>query len=219
MTTDPDQFAIIPVYTDSTGRKAVPGDAVFVGSRTAVMERILDSKTRRECFTLLNDAKRIREEARDVAAEKRDVAARADAVTQAEDLIRKLCDAVNTLRTRVDAFEEEQRAKADAEERARNEEPITLPPGTPGDEGELDEPKHPLLDAELGAPIADHGELQATHPPSDHPEYEEDPEPELSPLDVRDSDGDPGAVLPQAPIPPSDKHYDPHPEPNSTWKS
>jgi hypothetical protein len=142
MTTDPDQFAIIPVYTDSTGRKAVPGDAVFVGSRSAVMERILDSKTRRECFTLLNDAKRIREEKRAVDAARKEVTARVDAVTQAENLIRQLCDKVGTLTARMDSFEEQKRVQADAEERAEQEK-LASTAFYEADQGELQAVKEP----------------------------------------------------------------------------
>ena len=52
---EPDVFYIAPAYSDSTGRSAIPGNALFVGSRSAVMERILDSKARRTALSLIND--------------------------------------------------------------------------------------------------------------------------------------------------------------------
>jgi hypothetical protein len=174
---DYDEFAIVPVYADSAGRKATPQNAIFSGSRNAVMERIIDSRTRRESLTLLNEAKHIREEKRALVAERADVAKRTDAVTQAEDLIRQLCDQIGTLTARVDAFEEAQRAKDQEEERARDpDNQITLPPGSDSSalgltRDQLDEPEHPLLDPELVADEDDpqamqtHGEL-TIHPPT-----------------------------------------------------
>jgi hypothetical protein len=165
--TDPndyDEFDIVPVYADSTGRKARAQNAIFSGSRNAVMERIIDSRQRRESLRLLNDAKHIREEKRAVDSARKEVAMRVDAVTQAEDLIRQLCDKVGTLTARMDSFETERGAKVDAEERANDpDNQITLPPGSTRDQ--LDEPENPLLEPELPTGDADetHGEL-TTHP-------------------------------------------------------
>jgi hypothetical protein len=208
MTDRPVRYAIIKIATDSTGREVTYPDTVCVGSYNAVMERVFDTKQRREALTLKNDAEHARGTLQAMREEKRAIAARADAVAQAEDLIRQLCDAVNTLTARIDSFEEEQRAQAEAEERARNEEPITLPPGADPDPD--------------NRPIADEGELQAAKEP--RPQYQDpdpepvEPEPPEPPelIEDDDGDGDPGAVLPQAPIPPSDRRYDPNPDPNTT---
>ena len=69
---EPDVFHIAPAYSDSTGRSAIPGNALFVGSRSAVMEGILVSKARRTELSLINDADRVR---RDKAQLKADTAA------------------------------------------------------------------------------------------------------------------------------------------------
>jgi hypothetical protein len=202
MTMNSDRFAIIPIPTDSSGREVTPGNAIFIGSRNAVMERVFDSKTRREALLLVNDAAQARGTLQALREEKQAIAARADAIAQAEDLVRELVSKVDTLTARMDEYEEEQRAKAEAEERANDpENQIVLPPGE----------------------FADEGELQANKEP--HQRFPEHDGPEHEPLSVvlEDEDGDPGAVLPQTPIPPSDKHYDPHPSPVSTlnlasWK-
>jgi hypothetical protein len=210
MSINSDRFAIIPIHADSAGNEAVPGNAIFVGSRSAVMERILDSKARRESLTLINDAEHVRKEKRAVAAQRKEVDtqrkevdARADAVSQAEDVIRQLCGMIDSFGRRLDSYEETQRAKADAED---PENQITLPPN-----------EHTLLDPVL----SDEGELQATKKAPYHPQYE-DPDTPHTEFEG-DDQGDPGAVLPRASIPLPNKYYDPHPPPESklnlaTWK-
>jgi hypothetical protein len=45
---EPDRFAIIPIYSDSTGCGAIPADAVAHGSWSAITGRIRDSKQQRQ---------------------------------------------------------------------------------------------------------------------------------------------------------------------------
>jgi hypothetical protein len=162
---NPERVAVIPLVVDSTGREIVPSNAILHGSYTTIAERIVDSKQRRECLRLVNEADSVREEKRALAAMREEIAARADAVTQAETLIRQLCDQVNTLTARVDAFEEEQRAKAEEEEQAKaSVDDYSLPLGaTDPDEAATSDPDDPPGAGDAGDET--HGEL-ITHPPT-----------------------------------------------------
>jgi hypothetical protein len=192
--TNSNRYFTARVACDSLGHEVIPSNAISVGTLDPVAEcearkRALDERERE-----LNE--------RECALDEREqeLEARADAITAHEARNRLLADAtrkMKALNQRMDSFEEQV-----AEEQALNEEPITLPPGVAAD------PDDPPT-------ITDAGELQSTKPPLQR--YPERDEPELEPPpELADSDGDPGAVLPQAPIPPANRYYDPHPEPVST---
>jgi hypothetical protein len=128
------RFATVPIYADSSGREVIPKDAVTTGTIDLIAEcddrkRRLDERDRklniREC------EQNIRE---------RQLDARTDSIASRENAFKRnvrLKDAVKlmkSLKARMDSIEEE--------ERARNEEPITLPPGSDLDnelEGSADE--------------------------------------------------------------------------------
>jgi hypothetical protein len=125
---EPDTFYIAPAYSDSTGNSAVPANAVFVGSRSAVMERILDSRARREALSLINDADRVRRDRQalkaDQAAFKADQAAFAGAVESVQDaLISQFAAKVDALAARMDAIEQERSRDPD-------DDLLPTPPGT-----------------------------------------------------------------------------------------
>jgi hypothetical protein len=160
MSINSNRFAIVEIHADSAGREAVPGNAVFVGSRSSVMERILDSRTRKACLELLNDAAHAEGRLESIREREQAVAAREDSLGKMEESVtRTLLEDVNrkldSLVARMDSLE--------AEEKANNEEPITLPPGFTNDtvideinehgfddEGELQSLKGPVvLDPEL----------------------------------------------------------------------
>jgi hypothetical protein len=205
--TNSNRFATVPVYADSLGNEVVPSNAVSVGTLDPVAEcearsRALDE---RECE--LNEFKHQLIEWHAALHEERvrmdsASAARRDAIKHG--LLADVLSKLDVLAARMDAYEEQQRAN-DPENQ------ITLPPV--GDDDVVGS----------NEPISDEGELQSVKSSSvsRHPEYEDpDDEPELEPppelrRDLGD-DGDPGAVLPRSPIPPSDVHYDPNPEPNTT---
>jgi hypothetical protein len=137
---DLDRFAIIPIYNDSFGNGAVPQDAVFVGSRSAVMERIVDSRARRDALSLINDAAHAKGELKGIRERERAVAAREEAVQKREDAqtARELHDALRKLDATV--------ARFDAFEAERTKDPeddlLPLPPGSlMPDDGELESPK------------------------------------------------------------------------------
>ena len=125
---DPDCFAIVPVYGDSAGRRAVPQNAIFVGNRNAVMERILDSKARRQALTLVNDADRVR---RDIAALRADkaefeadkAAFTADVAAVNEVLLQEFIGKLDALATRMDAIEA-------ARAQSKYDEELPSPPGS-----------------------------------------------------------------------------------------
>jgi uncharacterized coiled-coil protein SlyX len=156
------RIAVVDIIHDSLGREVIPPNTRFYGDESLVMSRIVGSKARQRDLQIINDAEHAKNTLQAVREEKAAIAKRADAVTQAETLIRQLCDKVDTLTARMDSYEETQRAKSEEEERLRNAEPITLPPGSSRDE--LDEPEHPLLGPELSDTGDEtHGEL-TIHP-------------------------------------------------------
>jgi hypothetical protein len=173
--------AIVRCFKDSSGNRVVstdPRDIYATGPKSTIWGHVLDSKAQRQSNTL---ADKLRKRERYVTVREDAVAEREGAVTQVEALIREFCDKVNVLEARVDAFEEQQRAEAEQEERL-NEEPISLPPGsTDSDDGELPTSEHPqlLLDGDNDT----HGEL-ALHPAS-RPEDEE----QLEAMEVEDDEG------------------------------
>jgi hypothetical protein len=165
---DPDQFAIIPIYSDSLGARAVPSDALFVGSRSAVMERIVDSKARRDALTLINDADRVRRDRQalkaDQAAFKADQAAFAGAVESVQDaLIGQFTAKVDALAARMDAIEQERSRDPD-------DDLLPSPPGTVIGGG-----------SSTGDDSADDGNLQA-------PIAAKDPDPDTPRTPVAEED-------------------------------
>jgi hypothetical protein len=141
---DYNRFALVPIYADSTGREAVPQNALFVGSQSAVMERILDSKARREALTLINDADKVRKEKAalradraEFEADKAAFAADVDAVH--EVLLNEFVSKLDALAARMDSLEAERARDPEDDE-------LPLPPGSPapGDSGELETPKASL---------------------------------------------------------------------------
>jgi cell division protein FtsB len=156
---EPDQFYIAPAYSDSTGHSAVPANAVFVGSRSAVMERILDSKARRAALSIINDAEHargtlasIRQRERDVAAREHAVAAREEALLQ--QAIQKLDASADKFTKRMDELEAE---------RARDPDDDDLPP-IPAlvDQNDVPSPLHDD-DGHLQAPIPAPREVEMTN--------------------------------------------------------
>jgi hypothetical protein len=143
------RFAIVPIYADSTGRETTPGNAVFVGSRSAVMERILDSRERRICLNLVNDAAHAKDTLKSIRAREDSVATREQAVQAREDALNSslLADTIaklDALAARMDAIEEELAHDPEDDE-------LPLPPGASAD---------PTL-------LPDDGELEALRGPTD----------------------------------------------------
>jgi hypothetical protein len=155
---DTGKFAIVPIYSDSTGAEVKFPGAIMTGDMTAVMARIKDSRQMREDLRVSNEASKVRKDLEAIRQRERTIAARADAIVESEDLIRQLCDAVNTLIARVDAFEEQALAKAEAEEQAAaSAAEFALPPGV-ADEDEP--PFHPAGDLHALAPSRPKDELE-----------------------------------------------------------
>jgi hypothetical protein len=192
--TDHEMFYTARVACDSLGNKVVPSNAISVGTIDPVAEstarkRALDARERQ-----LNEQKHDLIEWRAALHEQR--VRMDDASAAHRDAIKRglLADALSrldALAARIDAFEEQRRANDPDNQ-------ITLPPGITADEGELQaqkEPNHQCLE------------------PNPDPVEPEPPDPPQ--LIEGDGDGDPGAVLPRAPISPVNRYYDPHPEPVS----
>jgi hypothetical protein len=117
---EPDTFYIAPAYSDSIGHSAIPANAVFVGSRSAVMERILDSKARRAALAIINDAEHargtlleIRKRERELDRREAAVSAREHAVTEAEAAI--LQDAIRKLDATKKRMDEEEARRVQAQ--------------------------------------------------------------------------------------------------------
>jgi hypothetical protein len=170
--TNPDRVALVPIIADSSGREVIPGNAIWHGSANMIMERVIDSRARNAALTLLNDAERAKNTLQSIRAEQKALAARADAISNAEEAIRQLADAVNTLTTRMDAFEEEKQAKAEAEERdAASASEYALPPGI-GDTDE-DTPHHtPAGDLHSISPSTGEDERQLAAIEDEHDDLE-----------------------------------------------
>jgi BMFP domain-containing protein YqiC len=106
----PDRFAIIPIYSDSTGLGAIPQNAVAHGSWAAITGRIRDSRQQREMLTLINDAAHAKETIADIRAREDAVAGREDAVAADVEAITRhiLSDAISkidALAARMDSLE------------------------------------------------------------------------------------------------------------------
>jgi BMFP domain-containing protein YqiC len=137
---EPDQFAIIPIYSDSTGREAVPQNAVARGSWSAITGRIRDSKQQRQLLTLINDAEHAKGTLQAIREREADVTAREDAVSAIEDEIKRnlLADAltkIDRLVKRIDELEAQRAHDPDDDE-------LPLPPGI-SDDGPLEAPIKP----------------------------------------------------------------------------
>ena len=87
--TDPDRFAIIPIYSDSTGSAAIPQNAVAHGSWSAITGRIRDSKQQRQLLTIINDAEHARGTLKNIRDREAAVQEREDAVATIEDDIKR----------------------------------------------------------------------------------------------------------------------------------
>jgi hypothetical protein len=202
--TNSNRFATVPIYADSLGNEVVPSNAISVGTIDPVAECEARSRALDERERELNEQKHQLIEWDAALHEERcrmdaTSAARRDAIKHG--LLADVLSKLDGLVARMDAYEEEQRAN-DPELQ------ISLPPGITADEV-----------GDLPTSTTDEGELQASKEPL-HQYQDPDPEPvEPEPPDVpeliEDSDGDPGAVLPQVPLQPSNKYYDPHPSPET----
>jgi hypothetical protein len=108
--TEPDRFAIIPIYADSTGAAAIPKNAVAHGSWSAITGRIRDSKQQRQMLSLINDAAHAQETLKDIRAREDSVAEREDAVAAYEDelkqtVLQDFCQKLDALTARMDSLE------------------------------------------------------------------------------------------------------------------
>src|SRR6476659_3900950 len=136
---EPDRFAIIPIYSDSAGSAAIPQNAVAHGSWSAITGRIRDSKQQRQLLTIINDAEHAQGTLQAIRERERDVAAREDAVSTYEDDVRHslLADFIgklDALAARVDSLEAERAKDPD-------DDLLPLPPGN--DDGHLQAPIAP----------------------------------------------------------------------------
>ena|SRR5258707_10882530 len=137
---DPDRFAIVPIYSDSTGSAAIPQNAVAHGSWSAITGRIRDTKQQRQLLTMINDAEHakgtlqaIRERERAVA--EREDAVKADVAIFREELLQDFVSKIDALTRRMDSLEAERAHDPDDDE-------LPTPPGSPmPDDGELESPK------------------------------------------------------------------------------
>jgi hypothetical protein len=125
-----DYWQLLPVPTDSSGRMVISDSAIAHGPMNSVMLHVRGSRAQQKDLAIINDAEHAKRDLQAMREEKRAINARADAVTQAEDLIRQLVSKVDDLEARIDEFEEEKRAKAEAEEQAAaSAAEYALPPG------------------------------------------------------------------------------------------
>jgi hypothetical protein len=107
---EPDRFAIIPIYSDSTGMNAIPQNAVAHGSWAAITGRIRDTKQQRQLLTMINDAEHAKGELKAIRDREQAVSEREQAVKEREDAMaaRELRDAIAKLdatAARFDAYE------------------------------------------------------------------------------------------------------------------
>jgi hypothetical protein len=129
------------------------------------MLHVRGSRAQQADIAIINDAAHARDALQAIREEKHALAERADAVAQAEDLIRQLVGMVDAVTTRIDAFEENQRAQLEAEEQAAaSAAEFALPPGV-ADEDEP--PFHPAGDLHAVSPSTPEDEEQLAAGDSD----------------------------------------------------
>jgi hypothetical protein len=135
--TDEDRLAIFTIPANANSHTPLfIKDAVFLGSRSAVMERVVDSRARNQYLTIINDAANAKRDLASIHKANRDLAAREDVVTARERAAdeRDLADAIRKLdaaAARMDALEQEQQLEDPEAE-------LTLPPGV--DSGDMQTP-------------------------------------------------------------------------------
>ena len=144
---EPNRFAIVPIYSDSTGAEVKFPGAIMTGDMSAVMARIKDSKQMREDLRISNEAGKVRRAQAALRDRERELDARADSIKAdramvnqklMQDFSRKL----DALTHRIDAIEAQRAYDPDPNERPS-------PPGYPDDnsvepdDGELEAPKAP----------------------------------------------------------------------------
>ena len=131
---EPDRFAIVPIYADSSGSEVKFPGAIMTGSMSAVMARIKNSRQMREDLRISNEADKVRRvkaqlkaDAAALEAERADFAVYANSVKAdaLQDFIQKL----DALTAQIESLEAARAKAADP-----NEQPS--PPGYP-DDGEL----------------------------------------------------------------------------------
>src|SRR6476620_5766301 len=124
---EPDRFAIVPIFADNAGCEVKFPGAIMTGSMSAVMARIKDSKQMREDLRTSNEADQVRRDKADLRQRERDLATREDSFQEdvetfkhaaLQDFIQKL----DALAARVDTMEQERAHDPDDDE-------LPLPPG------------------------------------------------------------------------------------------
>jgi hypothetical protein len=147
------KFAIVPIYSDSTGAEVKFPDAIMTGDMSAVMARIKDSKQMREDLRVSNEASRVR---KDMARLQRDRAAfeaeRADAADEEatrQELMLDFIGKLDALAHRMDALEAA--AAHDPEDDELPSPPGSLLP----DEGDLEPKLPPAPPPTLHPPLAE----------------------------------------------------------------
>jgi hypothetical protein len=156
---DLNRFAIVPIYADSTGREAAPQNAMFVGSQSAVMERILDSKARRTALSIINDAEHAKGTLQAIRDREAAVSKREASVQAREDAMaaRELQDALRKFDTTLARFDEyEAKVTHDPDD-----DDLPLPPGIDGTDPSPDPSAlaHPQKPQQQPAAIGDQEDL------------------------------------------------------------
>jgi hypothetical protein len=157
---DPDKFAIVPLFSDSTGAEVKFPGAIMTGDMSAVMARVKDSRQMREDLRISNEADKVRRaqaalRADQAAFEEEQASFTAEVEAVKEVLLNEFVGKLDALAARMDAYEAELARDPDDDE-------LPLPPDT------------------VSPSAGDDGELQASHPPSRDP-GEEDAEGDLPP--------------------------------------
>jgi hypothetical protein len=124
---DPNRFAIIPIYSDSTGCAAIPENAVMHGDWCTVTGRIRDSRQQRQMLTLINDAEHAKSTLKAIRAREDSLKAAEDSFATDVDIFRdeQVQDFINKLDAlthRMDSIEADEAKDPD-------DETLSLPPG------------------------------------------------------------------------------------------
>jgi hypothetical protein len=144
--TDAPEFAIVPLPPDGPFRAAIKSDAIAIGSKSAIMQHVIDTRQQRDLRFLVLRAD---------AATRAEKAIEARRQADRDALIQNLCDGINKMQRRLDSYAEREALLAERDAQARQ---IIETYSIPADAYEGDHPD-PSLEAEPGPRSADTGEL------------------------------------------------------------
>jgi hypothetical protein len=182
--TDSNRFAFFDLPPNANGHTAFfLKDAAFVGSRSAVMERVIDSRARSDSLTLINDAAHAKRDLQAIREDKRALAEGWRALEDAKEEFNRmrLADALakmDSVTARFDAHEQEEKVAA---QRAFMDQLTHAPTGELHELAPVSDPLGTVLEED---DVGLEG-VTATRPTVDPEELSHPPKPTTQPISVQ----------------------------------